>query len=173
MRARDEDLLRALHEEHGAALWSYVVGLTAGDGARAQYVVEQTILRAWRSPELLSRPGLSARGWLFSTARHLLDTDHAHARRGPGAHVAALRVPAAARPSGDAAPGRPDRQLVLAALRELAPEHREVLVECHFANASVGQAADRLGLPPDAVKARIRDALHALRRAVTELGGLA
>ncbi|WP_331271933.1 sigma factor-like helix-turn-helix DNA-binding protein [Motilibacter aurantiacus] len=168
MRARDDDLLRTLHAEHGAALWSYVVGLTAGDGTRAQHVVEETLLRAWRAPWLLTQPGVSARGWLFSTARHLASDGTGRSR--PGLHVAEQRKPGSAR--GVPAPTTaPDRQLVLAALRGLAPEHREVLVECHFGSASVAQAAERLGLPPAEVKARIRDALHALRRAVTELGG--
>ena len=58
-------LLRALHDEHGAALWRYALRLTDGDSARAQNVVQETFIRAWRNPKAfdperygdLSHPG--------------------------------------------------------------------------------------------------------------------
>jgi RNA polymerase sigma-70 factor (ECF subfamily) len=60
---RNSDLLRALHDEHAHALWSYVVGLTNGDRGRAQDVVQETLLRAWRNPAVLDRTGGSGRSW--------------------------------------------------------------------------------------------------------------
>jgi RNA polymerase sigma-70 factor, ECF subfamily len=38
---RDADLLRALHDQHAHALWSYIGGLTGGDRGRAQDVVRK------------------------------------------------------------------------------------------------------------------------------------
>jgi RNA polymerase sigma-70 factor (ECF subfamily) len=61
----------------------------------------------------------------------------------------------------------------LAALRTLSPEHREVLLECYFRGASIAQAAKTLGVPPGTIKSRTHYALHALRRALDEIGGLA
>lgn len=49
------------------------------------------------------------------------------------------------------------------ALRSLSPAHREVLNETYFCNRSVNEAARLLGLPVDTVKARVYEALHALR----------
>lgn len=49
------------------------------------------------------------------------------------------------------------------ALRSLSPAHREILNETYFRNRSVNEAAQLLGLPVDTVKARVYDALHALR----------
>lgn len=43
---REAELLRALHDEHAHVLWAYVVRLTGGDRARAQDVVQETLLRA-------------------------------------------------------------------------------------------------------------------------------
>ena len=37
--AGGSDQLRALHDQHAHALWSYVVGLTGGDRGKAQDVV--------------------------------------------------------------------------------------------------------------------------------------
>src|ERR1700724_654421 len=43
-------MMRVLYDEHGAALWRYALRLT-GDQARAEDVVQETLLRAWRHPE--------------------------------------------------------------------------------------------------------------------------
>ena len=71
----DEQLLRALHEQHAGALWAYVVGLTNGDRAQAQDVVQETMLRAWRNPKVLAQAEGSARGWLFTVAKRIVIDD--------------------------------------------------------------------------------------------------
>jgi Sigma-70 region 2 len=50
---RDEQLMRALHDQYAASLWSFVVRLTGGDRSRSQDVVQETMLRAWRNPSVL------------------------------------------------------------------------------------------------------------------------
>ena len=72
VRTSDADLMRALHDQHAAALWSYVVGLTGGDRARAQDVVQETMLRAWRTPAVLNQAQGSVRGWLYTVARRIV-----------------------------------------------------------------------------------------------------
>jgi hypothetical protein len=54
---RRSELLRELHDQHAGALWRYVMGLTNGDSYRAQDVVQETLLRAWRNPAVLERTG--------------------------------------------------------------------------------------------------------------------
>ena len=44
-------LMRVLYRDHAAALWRYAVRLT-GDPARAEDVVQETLLRAWQHPEV-------------------------------------------------------------------------------------------------------------------------
>ena len=63
MTASESELLRALHDEHAGVLWAYVVRLTNGDRGRAQDVVQETMLRAWRNPQVLDQSRGSARGW--------------------------------------------------------------------------------------------------------------
>jgi RNA polymerase sigma-70 factor, ECF subfamily len=58
------------------------------------------------------------------------------------------------------------RRLVQAALQTLSIEHRQVLFECYYRDASVAEAAETLGVSPDTVKSRSHYALHALRQAV-------
>jgi RNA polymerase sigma-70 factor (ECF subfamily) len=165
--ASDAELLRVLHDEHAHVLWAYVVRLTGGDRARAQDVVQETLLRAWRNPAVLDQSGGSARGWLFTVARRIVIDEWRTARS--RAELVTDTVPEQAVP--DLAEHSVDRQLVAAALRTLSAEHRDVLLECYFRGASVTEAAASLGIPPGTVKSRTHYALRALRLALDELGG--
>ncbi|MCU1656889.1 MAG: polymerase, sigma-24 subunit, subfamily [Pseudonocardiales bacterium] len=72
----------------------------------------------------------------------------------------------------DSAQQTVDRELVLTALRRLSIEHRQTLFECYFPGAPVAEAVDALGVPEGAVKSRTHYALHALRQAIEDLGGV-
>jgi RNA polymerase sigma-70 factor (ECF subfamily) len=167
---RDSDPLRSLHDEHAGALRSYVLGLTGGDRGKAQDVVQETLLRAWRNlagPEQIG--GSGRRGWLFTVAKRIAIDDWRAAYRRPA--VVTDQVPEQS--VEDAAQQTVDRQLVLSALRTLSTKHRQVLFECYFRDASVAEAADTLGVPAGTVKSRTHYALLALRRAIDDMGGVA
>jgi RNA polymerase sigma-70 factor (ECF subfamily) len=164
---RDSELLRALHDQHAGALWNYVLGLTNGDRYRAQDVVQETLLRAWRNPAVLERTGGSGRGWLFTVAKRIVIDEWRSTVRRP--EVVTALVPE--QPVEDMVEQTVERQLVLAALRTLSTDHRRVLLECYFRGASVAEAAETLGIPPGTVKSRTHHALHALRRAIDDMGG--
>ena len=110
--ARDGELLRALHDEHAAALWAYVTGLLHGDRVRAQDVVQETLLRAWRNPDAIADPSTS-RSWLYTVAKRIVIDDWRAARRRP--EVITDEVPEMA--VDDATEQAVDRQLVLAAVQ--------------------------------------------------------
>jgi RNA polymerase sigma factor (sigma-70 family) len=63
--------MRGLYDEHAAALRRYAVRLT-GDAARAEDVVQETLLRAWQHPEVTDDHDRSARAWLFTVARNVI-----------------------------------------------------------------------------------------------------
>jgi len=159
-------LLRTLHDEHAQALWSYVVGLTNGDRAHAQDVVQETLLRAWRDPKVLTQQNGSPRGWLFTVAKRIVIDEWRSARSRRERVIA--DVPE--RPIADAADQAVDRHIVAAAMSTLSAEHRAVLHECYFRGCSVNQAAAALGIPPGTVKSRTHYALRALRLAIDEMG---
>ena len=71
-------LMRVLYDEHAAALWRYAVRLT-GDQARAEDVVQETLLRAWQHPEVTDGDR-SARAWLFTVARNMIIDERRSAR---------------------------------------------------------------------------------------------
>lgn len=56
------------------------------------------------------------------------------------------------------------RDAVRAAVLELDPKHREVLVLCHYQGLTPAQAAEILGVPVGTVRSRIHYAVDKLRR---------
>jgi RNA polymerase sigma-70 factor (ECF subfamily) len=162
----EPDLMRALHDQHAAAVWAYVLRLTSGDRGRAQDVLQETLLRAWRHPEVLQPERGSARAWLFTTARHIvIDEWRARSVR---PELLTDSVPDLATPDGvDEAM---QSWLVAEALDRLSPEHRTVLVECFYRGHTVAEAAERIGVPVGTVKSRTHYALRALRLVLQEMG---
>ena len=72
-------MMRVLYDEHAAALWRYALRLT-GDPARAEDVVQETLLRAWQHPEVTDDVERSARAWLFTVARNMIIDERRSAR---------------------------------------------------------------------------------------------
>ena len=144
MRPDDTDLLRALHDEHGRALWSYVVGLTNGDRAQAQDVVQETLLRAWRNPQVLAQPRAARRaGWLFTVAKRIVIDEWRTAR----SRRERVTDDVPERPVAD--DDRPRRRPPASSrrMRTLSADHRAVLHECYFRGSSVTEAAAGAGHP--------------------------
>jgi RNA polymerase sigma-70 factor (ECF subfamily) len=164
-RVADEAFVRALYAEHGGALFRYALHLTGGDRQRAEDLVQETIVRAWRHPEALAdRP---ARPWLFAVARNLaVDSYRARQARPPETGQAALEL----LPSDDDADRTLESWAVADALASLRPDHRRVIVETYYRGCSVAEAAATLGIPAGTVKSRTFYALKALKLALQERG---
>lgn len=166
--SEDTALLRALQEEHGDALQAYALRLCHGDRQRAEDLVQETMVRAWRRPESMDPSKGSVRSWLFTTARHLA----IDAWRRRSARVGEVITDQLPEPPPDLT--ETDRAIeawtVAEALRQLSPAHRQVLVECFYRGRSVAEAATVLGVPPGTVKSRTHYALRALRVALEESG---
>jgi RNA polymerase sigma-70 factor (ECF subfamily) len=116
---------------------------------------------------VLERRSRSARGWLFTVAKHIVIDQWRSASRRP--EVLTDQVPE--QTVEDTVQQILDRQLVQAALQTLSIKHRQALFECYFRGASIAEAADTLGVPPGTVKFRTHYALRALRQAVDEIVG--
>jgi len=152
-------LVRAVFEEHGRALLAYATRLL-GDRQAAEDVVQETLVRAWRHPEVLVNEKGSVRGWLLTVVRNLV-VDRVRAAAARPREVA--EAPAAAPAVKDHAQAVVDSAVVMDALGRLSEEHRAVLIELYFRDRSVAEAAVLLGVPPGTVRSRCHYALRALR----------
>ena len=163
----DAALVRLLHEEHAGPLYAFCVRFT-GDPQRAEDVVQEVFLRAWRSlstTDLRTRP---VRPWLLHVARNLLTDAH----RSQGSRPVLVDDEQAL--EAVAAADDLDRAMqawqVAAALARLTPEHREVLVSAHWLGRSVTESAVALGVPAGTVKSRTYYAVRALKLVLEEMG---
>lgn len=167
----DEELLRELHAQHGAALMAHAMRLCGGDRQRAEDLVQETLFRAWRHPEAFDAQRGTLRSWLFATCRNLaIDAWRRRSARPPEVLADALPEPLLA--VEDEADRAVEAWTVAEALRRLSAPHREVLVECFYLGRSVAETAARLGVPAGTVKSRTHYALRSLRLALEELGVL-
>jgi RNA polymerase sigma-70 factor (ECF subfamily) len=165
--AAAEAFVRALYDDVAGPLFGYALRLT-GDRNRAEEVVQETLVRAWRRAAELDLAPDALRAWLFTVARNLV-TD---LRRSDAARPATVSDEFAL--STACAADELDRAVqswtIADALTRLTPEHRAVLVETYYEGRSVVEAAQRLGIPAGTVKSRTYYALRALRLALEEMG---
>jgi RNA polymerase sigma-70 factor (ECF subfamily) len=160
---RDSDLEALLRES------AWVRGLARGllgEGAAADDLAQDVLMAA-----LDRRPGLEGsrlRGWLRTVARRL--AGRSHERRGLREHAERASAPRDVddRTAGHDADRDADRRVELqheltAALGELEPSDRTVLVLRYFDGRSTGELARHLGLAEPAARKRVSRALERLR----------
>ena len=161
-------MMRVLYDEHAAALWRYAVRLT-GDQARAEDVVQETLLRAWQHPEVTADAERSARAWLFTVARNLVIDEKRSARsRNESSTPDLERVGDRAGP--DEVDSALDRLLLGEALSQLSAEHRAVLKRSYYQGWTTAQIAADLQIAEGTVKSRLHYAVRALRLILQERG---
>jgi RNA polymerase sigma-70 factor, ECF subfamily len=168
VEGREAVTVDGLYDEHAAALWRYARRLT-GDEARAQDVVQETLLRAWQHPEVADNNERSARAWLFTVARNIV-IDESRSARFRRELSTPDDVGAFEGVCPDEVDAAMDRLLIGDALARLTPEHREVVRRSYFQGWTTAQIAADLGIADGTVKSRLHYALRALRLALCEMG---
>jgi RNA polymerase sigma-70 factor (ECF subfamily) len=157
----DDAQLEALYTQYGPSLRRYLISLTFGDQHLAEDILQETLLRAWRTPALVNDRSDSARAWLTTVARNIvIDRLRRRGRRPQESGADAL--PQIAEPTCEI-----DRVLtsltVRDALAKLTPTRRHILVEMYFNQRSLNEVSQSLGIPVGTVKSRAHYALRALR----------
>ena len=161
-------LMQQLHDEHAGALWGYCLRLTGHDRSHAEDLLQETLLRAWRSSRLLDESRGSVRSWLFTVARNLA-IDEWRTKR-TRTEVAVAEPPEPRNDTRDHTDQLLLSWVVADALSRLSEDHRAVLLCCYYRGLSVADAARQLDVPEGTVKSRTHYAMRALRLALEEMG---
>lgn len=165
----DQRLMTALYAEHADALFSFVRRYVA-DRQRAEDVVQETLLRAWRHLDRLDVHSGNPRSYLFTVARNVLTDQWRSEQRRPRL-VSDDQAVAAVPDDGDI-DAAVEGWVVAEALRRLTAEHRQVVQALYYEGRTVADTANRLGIPVGTVKSRCYYAVRALRAAFQEMGVL-
>ncbi|MFF7748193.1 sigma factor-like helix-turn-helix DNA-binding protein [Streptomyces sp. NPDC007971] len=157
----DEEVLLTMYAEHGEPLLNDAMDLTSGDRQRAQALVREALLRAWRNPDAFDSQRESPRERLRSVLRGLAAESGSAVRPEGPAHG----------PTGGDTVEQGHRrsarnQRVIEAVRGLVPTQRTVLLETHYRGRNLAETAEALGVPVGTVKSRL---YHALTRLHAEL----
>jgi RNA polymerase sigma-70 factor (ECF subfamily) len=160
--------MRVLYDEHAAPLQRYAMRLT-GDRARAEDVVQETLLRAWQHPEATADHERSPRPWLFTVAHNMIIDECRSSRfRNELSLLDGSDVPERSGP--DAVGAALDRMLIGDALAQLSTAHRAVIQRSYYRGWTTAQIAEDLQIAEGTVKSRLHYAVRALRLTMQELG---
>jgi RNA polymerase sigma-70 factor, ECF subfamily len=159
-------LLRAIHDAHSQELLRYVMRLTRGDVQFAEDVVQESLLRLWRKPELLGQCTDGVRAWLYTVARNQVIDDRRSARY--SRELKTDLIPE--QPSRDEIGPAFDKWILSDALMSLSTDHRVAVVRAYYLGQTVAEIAAHEQVPEGTVKSRMYYALRALRIALQERG---
>jgi len=161
-------LMTALYDEHAGPLWRYALRLTR-DASRAEDVVQETLLRAWQHPEVMSDTERRPRAWLFTVARNIIIDEQRSPRiRKAGGSLDESGAPEPSAP--DEVDSALDRMLIADALAQMSAEHRAVIERSYYRGWTTAQIATDLDIAEGTVKSRLHYAVRALRLTMQEMG---
>jgi RNA polymerase sigma-70 factor (ECF subfamily) len=158
--------IQVLYDEHAAALWRYALRLT-GDGARAEDVVQETLLRAWQHPEVVDGSERPIRAWLFTVARNVIIDERRSSRF---RNEVSPQDGAPERAGPDEANAALDRLLIGDAVAQLSADHRAVIRRSYYLGWTTAQIAEDLQIAEGTVKSRLHYAVRALKLVLQEMG---
>jgi RNA polymerase sigma-70 factor (ECF subfamily) len=158
----DSESMEELWRINGTGLKRFALKLTRGDQHRAEDIIQETLLRAWRHPELVDGHADTIRPWLFTVSRHVA-IDMWRDRSRHNNYVIEDHLTDSP-DLADCIDQAVTAMEVRAALMQLRPEHRQVIFETYFLGRSVAEVAARRGIPEGTVKSRSYYGLRQLKK---------
>jgi RNA polymerase sigma-70 factor, ECF subfamily len=165
----DEELMTALYTEHYAVLLGFI-SRYVHDRHRAEDLVQETLLRAWKHINHLDTEPGRTRSYLLTIARNVVTNAWRAEQRRP--HLVADEAAVNAVPEADNVDQMVEGWLVAEALGRLSDEHQRVVRAMYFEGQSVADTARKLSIPEGTVKSRAYYAVRALRAVFEEMGVL-
>jgi RNA polymerase sigma-70 factor, ECF subfamily len=165
----DEELMTALYTRHYAVLLSFVSRYVP-DRHRAEDLVQETLLRAWRHIGQLDPDPGRTRSYLLTIARNVVTNAWRTEQRRPTLVSGESVVESV--PTPDDVDRLVEGWLVAEALERLSEDHRAVVRAMYLEGQSVADAAEKLSVPQGTIKSRAHYAVRALRQIFEEMGVL-
>ena len=151
----------ALYERAHLPVFRYLYGLTGGPQQEVEDLAAETFTRAWKRRHFFQGDDGAALGWLLQIARRLvIDAYRRRKVREAGPDL----LPAPAPAPEDSAQRRDDQRTLLALLRSLPEEPREILTLRYLLGWQVNQIAGHLGLTENHVSVILHRAIERLRQ---------
>lgn len=157
----DREALTTLYHRERQPLFAYLLHLTADVGV-AEEVLQDTFVAVWKSAGSFAGRS-SERTWLIGIARR--QAHNTMRRRSvPGASIAdAAHLPGMLPEPEERVITAATRAEVIAAMTDLSPDRREVILLAFAHDLSYQEMADVLGIPVGTVKSRLNGAKRALK----------
>ena len=171
VRSGDEEAFRSLFRRYGPAAKGLAVRMVRQPFV-AEEIVQEAFLALWRDPEAYSEDRGTFRSWLMATVHHravdAIRREEAQRRRNREWDPAALAQEDVGQSVVEEADLAEARARVRAALQDIPPEQRQVLVMMYFDGKTQAQIADELDLPLGTVKGRTLLGMRRLRGSLME-----
>jgi RNA polymerase sigma-70 factor (ECF subfamily) len=161
--------MTALYTEHYGVLLSFISRYVR-DRHRAEDLVQETLLRAWRHIDQLDTDNGRTRSYLLTIARNVVTNAWRAEQRRPRLVADDSAVQTA--PTSDTVDQLVEGWLISEALERLSADHQAVVRAVYYEGRSVADAAADLSVPEGTVKSRAYYAVRALRTVFEEMGVL-
>jgi RNA polymerase sigma-70 factor (ECF subfamily) len=136
--------MNTLWRLHGGALFRFALKLTLGDRQRAEDIVQETMIRAWRHPEIVDGREQLIRAWLFTVTRRVaIDMWRARSRNPEVIEDEPVDWPDPVQHIDQAVTALDVR----AAIAKLTPKHQQVVVEMYFYGRQADEIAESSASP--------------------------
>jgi RNA polymerase sigma-70 factor (ECF subfamily) len=140
---------------HAAGLLRYAIHLV-GEKAKAEDLVQETLLSAWRNFHQFER-GTNCKAWLFQILKHLFYRQSHRSARAAETAISA-QEPTLSTPERISV-----NQEIRQAFARLTPEHQEVLQLAVIEGFGIREVAEILQVPQGTVMSRLSRARTSLR----------
>lgn len=169
---RTEREVQAAYELYGGELFGFAFK-ALDDRQLAEDVVQETFVRAWRSPRGFDPQQGSLRTWLFAIARNAVvdAVRRRKVREGPG--CSSWDAVTESSSAFDSVDQLLERIQLGEALDRLSPQHREAVVEVYFGGRTCAELGEELGVPASTMRSRLYYGVRSLRLILEENGWLA
>lgn len=164
---REEELMTELHAAHRGVLFGFVLR-HIDDAQRAEDVVQETLIRAWRNIDRLASRPEKIRSYLFTIARNVITDQWRADNRRP--RVVADDGSLDRIPFADHVDETIAACLVDSALEHLTRAQHDVVSALYRRGLTVAETARLLGVPEGTVKSRAHQAVRVLRSAFKSMG---